>query len=96
MSAIKISLDSAELAAIRRFAEELNVTPEDIAYCALNRLMLQAESAEAREDIIQTKAWRKDNLPLWSDSAGSVHAYEAMPDEEPQPKSHHHHPVEPQ
>jgi hypothetical protein len=91
MSAIKISLDAAELAAVRRFAEELNVNPEDVAYAALNRLMLQMESAEAREDIIQTKDWRRDNLPLWSDSAGSVHAYEAMPDEEPQPKHHPHH-----
>jgi len=90
MSAIKIALDSAEIAAVRRLAEELNVSPEEIAYCALNRLMLLQENAEAREDIVQTKAWRKDNLPLWSDSAGSVHAYEGMPDEEPQPRKHHH------
>lgn len=90
MSAIKISLDSAELAAVRRLAEELNVRPEDLAYCALNRLMLQSDHLEAREDIIQTKAWRKDNLPLWSDSAGSVHAYESMPDEESQPHHKHH------
>jgi len=93
MSAIKIALDSAEITAVRRLAEELNVAPEDVAYCALNRLMLLTENAEAREDIIQTKAWRKDNLPLWSDSAGSVHAYESMPDEEPQPKKHHHTPT---
>lgn len=91
MSAIKLALDSAEIAAVRRLAEELNVAPEDVAYCALNRLMLQMESAEAREDIIQTKAWRKDNLPLWSDSAGAVHAYESMPDEESQPKKKHPH-----
>ena len=92
MSAIKISLDSAELAAIRRLAEELNVQPEDVAYCALNRLMMQVEHLEAREDILQTKAWRKDNLPIWSDSAGSVHAYESMPDESSQPRHHHHTP----
>lgn len=91
MSAIKISLDSAELAAVRRYADELHVTPEDVAYSALNRLMMNSASGEVREDIIQTKAWRKDNLPLWSDSAGSVHAYEAMPDEEPQPRHHHPH-----
>ncbi len=90
MSGIKIALDSAELAAVRRLAEELKLTPEDVAYCALNRLMLQADGLEAREDIIQTKAWRKENLPLWSDSAGSVHAYESMPDEEPAPKHKHH------
>ena len=93
MSGIKIALDSAEIAAVRRLAEELKVNPEDVGYCALNRLMMQMESLEAREDIIQTKAWRKENLPLWSDSAGSVHAYESMPDEEPQPHERHkHHP----
>ena len=85
MSAIKIQLDSAEFAAVSRYARELNVKPEDVAYAALNRLMLSSESKEAREDILDTKAWRGDNLPLWSDSAGSIHAYESMPDEEPAP-----------
>jgi hypothetical protein len=26
---------------------------------------------------------------LWSDSAGSIHAYESMPDEQPQPRVKH-------
>lgn len=90
MYGIKIHLESAEFAAVKRLADELGVKPEEVAYAALNRLMLQSEDREAREDVRQTRDWRKDNLPLWSDSAGSVHAYESMPDEEPQPKAKHH------
>lgn len=85
MSAIKIHLDTAELKAVQRLADSWNVSPEDIAYASLNRLMLQAEEAATRDDVLQTRAWRRDNLPLWSDSAGSVHAYESMPDEASQP-----------
>lgn len=83
MSAIKIHLDAAESAAVERYAEKLRVRPEEIAYAALNRLMLEADNPETMVEIQQTRAWRAQNLPLWSDSAGSVHAYEAMPDEPP-------------
>ncbi|MDD3180705.1 MAG: hypothetical protein PHQ04_10180 [Opitutaceae bacterium] len=86
MSAIKIHLDAAELAAVERLAKSLGVEPEDIAFAGLNRVMLQADDAEAQKDIQQTRDWRKDNLPLWSDSAGSIHAYESMPDEESRPR----------
>ncbi len=86
MPAIKIQLDSAEYAAVLRFARELHVKPEDVAYAALNRLMLGSEARETRVDIVDTKAWRGDNLPMWSDSAGAVHAYESMPDEESAPR----------
>ncbi len=85
MSAIKIQLDSAELAAVERFAESLHVKAEDVAYAALNRLMMQGRDESVRADIVETKAWRGDNLPLWSDSAHSVHAYEGQHDDEPQP-----------
>lgn len=86
MSAIKIHLDAAELKAVQRLADAWNVSTEDIAYAALNRLMLQAEETATRDDVLQTRAWRGENLPLWSDSAGSVHAYESMPDEASQPR----------
>lgn len=89
MYAIKLHLESAEFAAVKRLAEELEIKPEDIAYAALNRLMLQADESEVRADILHTKEWKGENLPLWSDSAGSVHAYESMPDEEPRPKVKH-------
>jgi hypothetical protein len=88
MSAIKIQLDSVELAAVERFAETLHVKAEDVAYAALNRLMMQTRDESVRVDIVETKAWRGDNLPLWSDSAHSVHAYEGKHDDEPQPSRH--------
>ncbi len=89
MSAIKVHLEAAELAAVKRLADELSVKPEDIAFAALNRLMLQSEEKEVRDDIRHTRDWRTENLPLWSDSAGSIHAYESMPDEQPQPRVKH-------
>lgn len=85
LSAIKLHLESAELAAIERYAALLKVSPEDVLYTALNRLMMTARSPEVRRDIIETRAWRGENLPLWSDSACSVHAYEGKADDEPEP-----------
>lgn len=89
MSAIKVHLEAAEFAAVKRLADELDVKPEDVVFTALNRLMLQEDNTEVRKDILQTREWRGDNLPLWSDSAGAVHAYESMPDEQPQPRVKH-------
>lgn len=83
MSAIRIRLERAEYDAVCRYAEALGVTPEDIAYAALNRLMLCCENTDVNRDIAETREWRGNNLPLWSDSAGSVHAYEGKPDDEP-------------
>jgi hypothetical protein len=85
MSALRLHLDGEELAAVERLAEMLNVKAEDVAYAALNRLMLQARDPAVRAEILETRAWRGDNLPLWSDSAHSVHAYEGKHDDEPRP-----------
>ncbi len=85
MSAIKLHLEQAERDAIDRFAQALRVSPEDIVYAALNRLMLQCDNPEVCRDIGETRDWRRNNLPLWSDSACSVHAYEGKGDEEPTP-----------
>ncbi len=85
MSAIRLRLEQAEYDAVVRYAQELGVSAEDVAYAALNRLMLSGGDPEARRDIAETRAWRKQNLPLWSDSACSVHAYEGKPDDEPAP-----------
>ena len=85
MSALRLHLDSEELAAVERVAAMLNVKPEDVAYAALNRLMLQARDTAVHDDIVETRAWRRDNLPLWSDTAHSVHAYEGKHDDEPHP-----------
>jgi len=83
MHTIKIHLEAAEFNAVQRLAELTRSSPEDVAYCGLNRLMLQGRSSEVQEDIVLTRGWRADNLPLWSDSAPSIHAYEGMPDVEP-------------
>ncbi len=85
MRAIKIHLEAAEYDAVERFAKAIGVSPEDIAYSALNRLMLESAKPEVRSDISETRAWRGSNLPLWSDSACSVHAYEGKADDEPAP-----------
>ena len=67
MSAVKLHLEDAEYAAVERFAKSLNVSMEDVAYCALNRLMLEIGSLQVRTEVLETRAWRSDNLPLWSD-----------------------------
>jgi pyrroloquinoline quinone (PQQ) biosynthesis protein C len=84
MSSIKLHLEHAEFDAVRRYAESLGVSPEDVAYAALNRLMLLCSDREVNRDVGETREWRHNNLPLWSDSAGSVHAYEGKPDDAPQ------------
>ena len=88
MSAIKIHLEMAEIDAVQRYADSLHVKPEDVAYAALNRLMLTARDPVVQQDIRETSQWRHHNLPLWSDSAASVHAYEGKHDAEPEPSRH--------
>jgi len=83
MPAIKIHLEDAEMNPVQRLAELLQVKPEDIAYTALNRLMLRAREPELQKEILDGVISRESTLPLWADTAGSVHAYEGMPDCEP-------------
>lgn len=85
MSAIKLHLEQAERDAVERYAASLKVSIEEVAYAALNRLMMQADDPDAARDILETRNWRRQNLPLWSDSACSVHAYEGKGDSEPTP-----------
>lgn len=80
MPAIKIYLEDEEFAPICRLADKLHLRPEDVAYAALNQLMLRAADPEVGTDIAHTHVWRADNLPVWGDSAHSVHAYEGKPD----------------
>lgn len=84
MFTIKIHLDPAEQAAVSRFASTLHVSPEDLAYAALDRLMRQANDPATRRDILETRGWRRDNLPLWADTERSVHAYEGANDDQPE------------
>ena len=85
MSVIKLHLEHAEFSALARYAEALGVEPETIVYAATNRLMLACGQSDVNRDIVETREWRRDNLPLWSDSACSIHAYEGKPDDEPEP-----------
>ncbi len=81
---IKLHLDEAESAPVVRLAETLQVSPEDVLYTALNRLMLHARENDIQKDILQTRQARGNNLPLWADTAGSVHNYEGMSPCEPE------------
>ncbi|MBA4136424.1 MAG: hypothetical protein C0518_03810 [Opitutus sp.] len=81
---IKIRLDEAEMHPVNRLARALHVQPEDIAYAALNRLMLEARDPAVQAEIINLARSKENNLPLWADTAGSVHAYEGMRDCEPE------------
>lgn len=85
MPTIRLHLENAEFDALARYAESIKVKPEAVAYSALNRLMLDARNPAVRADILETTDWRRNNLPLWSDSAGSVQVYEGKPDDEPEP-----------
>ena len=80
---IKLHLDEAESAPVVRLAEALKVNPEDVLYTALNRLMMHARENDVHQDILQTRQARGNNLPLWADTAGSVHNYEGMSPCEP-------------
>ena len=85
MPTIRLHLETAELDALTRYATSLKVKPEAVVYSALNRLMLEARDPAVKADIVETTDWRQNNLPLWSDSAGSVQVYEGKPDDEPEP-----------
>jgi hypothetical protein len=84
MPVIKIHLEDAESDAVARLADLLQLAPEDVAYAALNRLMLVGREKPIQDEIRATRNWRANNLPLWSDSAYSVHNYEGFPPSEPE------------
>ena len=83
MSAIKIHLEAAEYQPVARLADLLHVDPENVVYAALNQMMLQARDEAVHAEILRVSHWKTKSLPLWADTAGSVHAYEGMPDCEP-------------
>jgi hypothetical protein len=81
---IKLHLDEAESAPVVRLAEALDVNPEDVLYAALNHLMMHAREKEFQDEVVQMRMARVNNLPLWADTAGSVHNYEGMAPCEPE------------
>ena len=80
---IKLHLDEAESAPVVRLAKLLDVSAEDVLYTALNRLMMHARENDIQGEIVQTRLARANNLPLWADTAGSVHNYEGQDPCEP-------------
>ena len=88
MPTIKIHLEHAEYDAVERFATSIHSTPEAVAYCALNRIMLDTHNPELPVEIGQTWEAHRENLPLWSDSAGGPHGYEGKPDSDPSPSKY--------
>lgn len=88
MAVIKIHLELEELAAIKRRASELGITVEQLAYGALNCSMSHIKEGYCRTRIDQAVGERGQDLPLWSDSARSIGAYESKGDlgETPGPK----------
>jgi hypothetical protein len=88
MPTMKLHLEQAEYDAVTRLADKLIVKPEALLYTALNRLMLDGRNPALGAEISETWAGSRDNLPLWSDSACSVHAYEGKGDDEPSPSAY--------
>ncbi len=81
---VKIHLDPAEFAVVSRFANKLEVRPEDVAYAGLDYIMSHTDDEALRTSIQETKAARVANLPIWADSERSVHAYEGSADDQPE------------
>ena len=87
MAAIKLHVETEELVAVKRLADALKVSPDDVAYTALHRHMLDQGNADIRTEILQVRDWRRNTLPQWSDTAHSVHIFESKPDEQQHPRS---------
>ncbi len=89
MPVIKIHVEHEELSAIERRAHELGITPEALAYGALNCSMSHILEQSCRGRIAQAVGEQGQDLPLWSDSARSVSIYEGKHDvpQGPGPKS---------
>lgn len=101
---IKLHLDKAEYDPIERAAEVFGCDVEDVVYTAVNDYMLklgylqeqkeqglkeqEAEIEKLRRDVLTLKLGRKNNLPLWADSAGSPHNYEGFPPDPPHKGPH--------
>ena len=85
MPVIKIHLEHEELSAIQRRADQLGTTVQDLVYGAINCSMSHGKEPLCRARIDHAVRDRGKDLPLWSDSARSIAAYEGMHDIEPGP-----------
>lgn len=78
MAVIKIHLEPEELMAVERRAGELGITVQALAYGALSCSMNHVREPYCRSRIDQAVGDRGRDLPLWSDTARSVSAYEGQ------------------
>ena len=76
MPSIKIHLEAEEYEPIQRLAKQLDIEIKDIAYTAINRLMMKQTDEDIQKAIQNTHKWRKQDLPIWADKAQEIHAYE--------------------
>ena len=96
---IKLHLEHAESDPVIRTAEAFGCRVEDVVYVALNEYMLRLGNFEGqcgpecrlkhtnrdamRAEVENTIKARKENLPLWADSAGVPHNYEGDSPDQP-------------
>ncbi|MFI5357468.1 MAG: hypothetical protein ACHQ4G_09050 [Opitutales bacterium] len=96
---IKLHLQSAEYDPIVRTAKAFGCDVEDVIYLAVDEYMsrlgnfegqctaecrrLHTDFESMRAEVINAKEARRNNLPLWADSAGSNHNYESFEPEQP-------------
>lgn len=94
---IKLHLDREEFEPIERTAEAIGYDAEDVVFAAVDAFMSRLgnldgycgsdcrytfKDPEAMRDFVKNlKEGRKDNLPLWADTAGGAHNYESFPAE---------------
>jgi len=82
---IKLHLETEELGPVTRTATAFTCKVEDILYVALDEYMTRlgasatsspGELDRKRSELLAIKETRPSQLPLWADSAYSVHNYE--------------------
>jgi len=76
MPTIRVHLEAEEYEPIQRLAKKLDIKMEDIAYTAINQLMMKQADRDFEEALQKTHKWRKKDLPKWADKAQEIHAYE--------------------
>ncbi len=78
MPIIKVHLEAEEYEPIQRLAKNLDIKMENIAYAAINQLMMKQANRDFEKDLQKIHQWRKKDLPKWADKAQEIHAYEGM------------------
>jgi hypothetical protein len=77
MKAISIQLEPTEQETLQHHAEALGVDSGDIAYIALNRLMVQLKThPEISHEIIAARDRRYYQDPVWSGVEHSAHPFD--------------------